>query len=217
MGCHSVYTEQQIAAQVLKIPEARVTVIQPYTGGSFGGKDDGLLTAYLALLAHFSGRPVRIAFDRKELFITHTKRHPQWITIRMGFRRDGTITAAHYQIRTDSGAYAHWAEGIFSFASIGASGPYNIPHIQVDTTVVYTNNIPMGAMRAWGMPGVNFANESHLDRAARALSIHPLALRWKNAAREGDLTVTGFPYPPGIHIRETIQAAAEHFDIPLEA
>ena len=215
IGCHSVYSERQIAAQVLKISEEKVTVIQPYTGGSFGGKDDGLLTGYLALLAYFSKRPVRISFGRKELFISHTKRHPQWINIRMGLRRDGTITAAHYHITTDTGAYAHWGEAIFTFASIGASGPYRIPNLKVDTTTIYTNNIPMGAMRAWGMPGVTFANESHLDQAARALSMHPLELRWRNAVREGDLTITGSPFPASVHIRETMQAAADLFDIRL--
>ncbi len=75
-------------------------------------------------------------------------------------KRDGTITAVQFEIKTDTGAYAHWAEGIFQFASIGASGPYRIPHQRVDTTIIYTNNIPMGAMRAWGMPGVTFAMES---------------------------------------------------------
>jgi nicotinate dehydrogenase large molybdopterin subunit len=215
VGCHSVYAEKQIASKVLSISEDKVTVIQPYTGGSFGGKDDGLLTAYLALLANKSGMPVRISFSRKELFVSHTKRHPQWITIRMGFRKDGTITAVHIQIQTDTGAYAHWAEGIFNFASIGASGPYNIPNIKVDTRVIYTNNVPMGAMRGWGMPGVTFAMESHLDQAARSLSIHPLTLRWRNAAKEGDLMVTESPFPEGIHIMETIQAAADRFDVKL--
>lgn len=216
IGCHSVYSEQQIASAVLNLPEDRITVIQPYTGGSFGGKDDGLLTGYLALLAHFAKRPVRISFSRRELFVSHTKRHPQWVHIRMGLTRDGRITAAKYQIQTDTGAYAHWGEGIFTFASIGASGPYNIPNIQVDTQLVYTNNVPFGAMRAWGMPGVTFAMESHLDQAAQKLGLHPLVIRWRNAAVDGDLMATGWPLPEGVHIRETIEAAANHFRVNLE-
>jgi CO/xanthine dehydrogenase Mo-binding subunit len=215
IGCHSVHSERLIASQTLAIPEEQVLVIQPYTGGSFGGKDDGLLTGYLSLLAYYSQKPVRISFSRQEEFIAHTKRHPQWIDVRMGLRRDGTITAVQFDIKTDTGAYAHWAEGIFTFASIGASGPYRIPHQKVNTTVVYTNNIPMGAMRAWGMPGVTFAMESHLDQAARQLSIHPLELRWKNAAVEGDTMITGMAFPKGIHIKETIEAAASKAGISL--
>jgi CO/xanthine dehydrogenase Mo-binding subunit len=215
IGCHSVHSERQIVAQTLDIPEENVLVIQPYTGGSFGGKDDGLLSGYLALLAYHSQKPVRISFSRPEEFIAHTKRHPQWINLKMGLRKDGTITAVEFEIKTDTGAYAHWAEGIFAFASIGACGPYRIPHQKVDTTVVYTNNIPMGAMRAWGMPGVTFALESHLDQVAHLLSIHPLELRWKNAAVEGDTMITGLPFPPGIHIKETIQAAAKKAGLRL--
>lgn len=216
IGCHSVHSEQQIVSSVLAVPEEKVTVIQPYTGGSFGGKDDGLLTGYLALLAHASRRPVRISFSRRELFVSHTKRHPQWVHIRMGLKQDGRITAAHYQIQTDTGAYTHWGEGIFSFASIGASGPYRIPNVQVDTRLVYTNNVPFGAMRAWGMPGVTFAMESHLDQAAQQLGLHPLVIRWRNAAVDGDRMSTGWPLPEGVHIRDTIAAAAKRFDVNLE-
>jgi CO/xanthine dehydrogenase Mo-binding subunit len=215
VGCHSVHTERSIVAATLAIPEDQVVVIQPYTGGSFGGKDDGLLSGYLSLLAYHTQKPVRISFSRHEEFIAHTKRHPQRIHVRMGLKKDGTITAVHFDIKTDTGAYAHWAEGIFTFASIGASGPYRIAHQKVETTVVYTNNIPMGAMRAWGMPGVTFAMESHLDQAAHLLSIHPLELRWKNAAAEGDTMITGEAFPEGIHIKETIQAAAQKVGVKL--
>jgi CO/xanthine dehydrogenase Mo-binding subunit len=215
VGCHSVHTERSIVAATLAIPEEQVVVIQPYTGGSFGGKDDGLLSGYLSLLAYHTQKPVRISFSRHEEFIAHTKRHPQWIHVRMGLKKDGTITAVQFDIKTDTGAYAHWAEGIFTFASIGASGPYRIPHQKVETKVVYTNNIPMGAMRAWGMPGVTFAMESHLDQAAHMLSIHPLELRWKNAAVEGDTMITGEAFPEGIHIKETILSAARQAGIEL--
>ncbi len=215
VGCHSVYTERMIVAHTLNIPEEKIVVIQPYTGGSFGGKDDGLLTGYLSLLAYYSQKPVRISFSRQEEFIAHTKRHPQWINLRMGLKKDGTITAVQFEIKTDTGAYAHWAEGIFTFASIGASGPYRIPHQKVNTTIVYTNSIPMGAMRAWGMPGVTFAMESHLDQAAHMLSIHPLELRWKNAAVEGDTMITGSAFPPGIHIKEIIEIAARDSGLVL--
>jgi CO/xanthine dehydrogenase Mo-binding subunit len=65
------------------------------------------------------------------------------------------------------------------------------------------------------MPGVTFAMESHLDQAARLLSIHPLELRWKNAAVEGDTMITGEAFPAGIHIKETIQASAQKAGVEL--
>lgn len=215
IGCHSTHAEKMIVARTLDIPEEKVLVIQPYTGGSFGGKDDGLLSAYLGLLAYYSGQPVRLEIGRQEEFIAHTKRHPQWIHIRMGLRENGLITAVQFKIKTDTGAYAHWGEGIFTFASIGACGPYRITHQKVDTRVIYTNNIPMGAMRAWGMPGVTFAMESHLDQAAAKLGIHPLQLRYLNAAEDGDEMITGSPFPPGMHIKGTIKAAARQAGVSL--
>jgi CO/xanthine dehydrogenase Mo-binding subunit len=216
VGCHSVFTEQQIAAQVLGIAEEKVEVVQPSMGGSFGGKDDGLLTAYLALLAYHTQRPVRMVFSRRELFRSHTKRHPQKIILRMGAKRNGEITAAAYQIQADTGAYAHWGEGIFLFASIGAPGPYHTPNVTVDTQVVYTNNLPMGAMRAWGMPGVTFATESHMDRMAKWIGIHPLLLRWENAVEEGDQLITGQVLPPGVGLKATLAAAALDCGLSLE-
>jgi CO/xanthine dehydrogenase Mo-binding subunit len=215
IGCHSTHSEKMIVAHTLDIPEEKVLVIQPYTGGSFGGKDDGLFSAFLGLLAHHSGQAVRLDIGRQEEFIAHTKRHPQWIHVKMGLRADGSITAVQFEIKTDTGAYAHWGEGIFTFASIGASGPYRIPHQKVDTRLIYTNNIPMGAMRAWGMPGVTFAMESHLDQAATRLGMHPLQLRYLNAAEDGDEMITGSPFPPGIHVKETIRAAARQAGVAL--
>jgi CO/xanthine dehydrogenase Mo-binding subunit len=216
VGCHSVFTEQQIVGKVLDIPEEKIEVVQPSMGGSFGGKDDGLLTAYLALLAFFAQRPVRMVFTRRELFYSHTKRHPQKIAVRMGAKRNGEITAASYRIQTDTGAYAHWGEGVFLFASIGAPGPYRIPNVTVEAQVVYTNNIPMGAMRAWGMPGVTFATESHLDRIAKLIGIHPLLLRWKNAVEEGDQLITGQTLPSGVGLKATLEAAAFDYGLSLE-
>lgn len=216
IGCHSTHAEKTILANTLNLPEEKVLVIQPYTGGSFGGKDDGLFSAYLGLLAYNSGQPVRLDIGRHEEFIAHTKRHPQWIQVKMGLREDGLITAVQFKLQTDTGAYAHWGEGIFTFASIGACGPYRIPHQKVDTQVFYTNNIPMGAMRAWGMPGVTFAMESHLDQAAVKLGMHPLQLRYLNAAEDGDQMITGSPFPPGMHIKDTIQAAASLAGVSLD-
>jgi CO/xanthine dehydrogenase Mo-binding subunit len=216
VGCHSVFEEQKIAAQVLNIAEEQVEVVQPSMGGSFGGKDDGLLTAYLALLAFHTQRPVHMTFSRRELFLSHTKRHPQRINLRMGAKHNGEITAAAYQIETDTGAYAHWGEEIFLFVSISAPGPYHTPNVTVDTQVVYTNNLPMGAMRAWGMPGVTFATESHIDRMARLISMHPLVLRWKNAVKEGDRLITGQVLPSGVGLKATLAAAAQNQGLTLE-
>jgi CO/xanthine dehydrogenase Mo-binding subunit len=216
IGCHSVFSEQQIASLTINIPEDKIEVIQTHTGGSFGGKDDGLLTAFLSLLVYHTRKPVRMVMNRRELFRSHTKRAAQKIYVRMGAKSDGEITAAAYQIETDTGAYAHWAEGIFLFASIGAPGPYRTANLTVDTKIVYTNNIAMGAMRAWGMPGVQFATECHLDLIAREIGIQSLKLRMINAVDEGDEIITGQVLPTGVGLRATLRAAAQDMRIDLK-
>ncbi len=214
-GCNSVYVEREIVARVLGLPNEKVEIIHPYTGGIFGGRNEGLIPSFLALLTLKSGRPVRIAYSRKELFTATTKRHPQEIKVRTGAARDGRLTAASYQIVSDTGAYAHWGPSILLFCSIGAPGPYRIPNLQVDTKVVYTNNVTKGAMRGWGMPAVTFATESQMDRLAAKLGIHPLILRWINAYEDGDKMITGQVLPDGVGLKDTIAAAASDLGIVL--
>lgn len=214
-GCNSVYVERSIVAKMLDFPDEKVEIIHPYTGGVFGGRNEGLLPSFLALLTLKSGRPVRIALSRQEQFTATTKRHPQKITVRTGATRDGQLTAAAYQIISDTGAYAHWGPSILLFCSIGAPGPYRIPNMQVDTKVVYTNNVTKGAMRSWGMPAVTFATESQMDILATKLGIHPLILRWKNAFEDGDKMITGQTIPEGVGLKKTLTAAARDLGIVL--
>lgn len=214
-GCNSVYVERDIVARVVGLPLEKVEVIHPYTGGVFGGRNEGLLPSYLTLLALKSGRPVRIVYSRREMFYATQKRHPQEITVRTGATCDGRLTAASYQIVSDTGAYAHWGPSLILFCSIGAPGPYRIPNIRVDTKVVYTNNITKGSMRGWGMPAVAFATESQLDMLAAELGIHPLILRWINAFEDGDKIISGEVLPKGVGLKATIAAAAVDLGIDL--
>ena len=169
----------------------------------------------MTLLALKSGKPVKIVYSRREMFYATQKRHPQEITVRTGATRDGRLKAASYQIVSDTGAYAHWGPSLILFCSIGAPGPYRIPNMQVDTKLVYTNNVTKGSMRGWGMPAVAFATESQLDMLASELGIHPLILRWVNAYEDGDEIITGEVLPKGVGLKATIAAAALDLGITL--
>lgn len=214
-GCNSVYVEREIVAKVLDLPVEKVEITHPYTGGNFGGRNEGLMPSYLALLCLKSGRPVRIAYTRREMSAATIKRHPQWIKVRTGATRDGHLTAALYEIVADTGAYAHWGPAVLLFCSIGAPGPYRTPNLQIITKVVYTNNITRGAMRAWGMPAVTFATESQMDILAAKLGIHPLVMRWINAYEDGDKMITGQVLPKGVGMKSTISAAALDLGVTL--
>jgi CO/xanthine dehydrogenase Mo-binding subunit len=214
-GCNSVYVERAIVAKALGLPIEKVEIIHPYTGGVFGGRNEGVVPSFLALLALKSGRPVRMAFSRQELFTGAAKRHPQEIKVRTGATLDGHLTAAAYEIVSETGAYAHWGPSILLFCSIGAPGPYRIPNLQVDTKVVYTNNVTKGSMRGWGTPAVTFATESQMDMLAAKLGMHPLVLRWINAYEDGDELITGSVLPGGVGLKATIAAAALDLGINL--
>jgi CO/xanthine dehydrogenase Mo-binding subunit len=215
LGGHNIYGERQVLARAFGWPEERFRVVLVPAGGSFGGKDDNIIPVWAAMLAHKAGRPVRFVFTREESILGHSKRHSQIIHHRLGARANGELVAAQVNILSDTGAYAQWGEGILRFASLQSTGPYRVPNAHVETRLVYTNNIVAGAMRGWATPGVEFAVEMQMDRLAGQLGIHPLQLRWTNALRDGDETITGRPVPPGCRMRETIEAAARSIGLEL--
>jgi CO/xanthine dehydrogenase Mo-binding subunit len=91
-----------------------------------------------------------------------------------------------------------------------------MPNASVHTRLVYTNNIVAGAMRAWGTVGVEFAMESQMNKLAHKLGIHPLKLRYANALRDGDVTISGAKVPPGNHFQESLRHAAAKEGLDLE-
>jgi CO/xanthine dehydrogenase Mo-binding subunit len=135
-------------------------------------------------------RPVRLVFTREESIISTAKRHPSRTSYRMGLMRDGTIVAARIKIIYDGGAYGLSTEGVIRKGAILAAGPYRIPHLEIDTYGVYTNNTPSGAFRSFGSLQSQFATESHLDLCSERLGIDPFELRMKNAFIAGDSTHT---------------------------
>jgi CO/xanthine dehydrogenase Mo-binding subunit len=215
LGVHNIYGEREVLAKSFGWPMERFRIILVPAGGSFGGKDDNIIPTWAALLAYKTGRPVRFVLSRKESIRGHSKRHGQRIAHRLAARADGKLMAAQVEILADTGAYAHWGEGILHFASLQSTGPYRIPAAHVHTKLVYTNNIVAGAMRAWGTPGVEFAMETQVNTLAQKLGMHPLQLRWLNALRDGDITITGSEVPPGCRVRETIEAAARDIGLDL--
>jgi CO/xanthine dehydrogenase Mo-binding subunit len=215
LGCHYPYGERQHLAQALDLPEKLVRVIETPQGGAFGGKDDNLVSIFTALLARATGRPARLVYSRIDSMEGHSKRHPQRIHVKTGARRDGRLTACEVDVLVDVGAYTSWSESVIAFVSINACGPYEVPHAQVTSRLVFTNNIAAGAMRAWGMPGITFAIESQMDALAAELGIHPLRLRWLNALGEGSQLITGNTVPPGVYFRDTLEMAAAALGVSL--
>lgn len=179
-------------AGIFGVPMNRVRVVPTEIGGGFGGKIAPVTEPAAVLLAQRSGRPVKITYKRDDDFLSSTPRRPAVIEMKTGVRRDGTLVARQARAYFGNGAY-HIATGYnFGEGTAGRlTGPYNIPHVDLQGFTVYTNQPPCGAYRAPGSPQVIFAIESQMDMIASRLGIDPLEIRRKNALRVGDRSSVG--------------------------
>ncbi|OHD76322.1 MAG: hypothetical protein A2V99_18380 [Spirochaetes bacterium RBG_16_67_19] len=210
-SCQSPFHLRGHIAANLGLPASRVRVVQAYTGGSFGGKDDVAteIGALAAIAAVRLGVPVMIAHEREESIIGSNLRHAARIRYRTGALRDGTLVAGEAEILLDGGAYASESPFVTMKAMIHAAGPYRVPNVRVESTTVYTNKTYCGAFRGFGVPQVTFASESQMDELAAALGLDPLELRRRNALRPGEGTATGQVFTQSVGIGRTIERVAE--------
>jgi CO/xanthine dehydrogenase Mo-binding subunit/aerobic-type carbon monoxide dehydrogenase small subunit (CoxS/CutS family) len=167
-----------------------VRVICGRVGGGFGGKQEMLTEDLVALAVLRTGRPVHWELTRKEQFTATTTRHPMRVAVKVGARRDGRLTAISLDVLSETGAYGNHAGGVIHHGCNEVLAVYACPNKRVDGYAVYTNTLPAGAFRGYGLSQTIFALESALDEVARALAIDPFALRRINAVRPGDRMVS---------------------------
>ena len=173
--------------------EDRVRVMQSATGGGFGGKEDypSVIALHAVLLAMKSGRRVRIVYDRDEDMLATTKRHPSLVRHRTALDVDGKLLAQDIDVVLDAGAYVTLSPVVLSRAIIHAAGPYSCANVRIRGRAVLTNTTPFGAFRGFGAPQTHFANERHMDAAARAIGVDAVEFRLRNLIRDGETTATG--------------------------
>ena len=183
----------EFVADALGIPMNRVRAVQCTVGGSFGGKFElvGILSGRAAVVSRKTGRPCKMTLSREDSILESAKRHPFRTTIRVGAKRDGTITAYQAQQVENCGAYNSQAPWMNIRARVHSAGPYRIPNIRTDTYGVFTNNLTPCAFRGYSSPQVIFGNEMMLDELAERLGISVVDLKRKNLLRQGDRTATG--------------------------
>ncbi|HSB38152.1 MAG TPA: molybdopterin cofactor-binding domain-containing protein [Gaiellaceae bacterium] len=204
--------DRQQLAPCLGLPEEKVRIALAGVGGAFGSREDVHVQIHASLLALRTGRPVKMAYGREESFHGHPHRHPSRTWIRYGATADGRLVAADVRLLLDGGAYASSSPAVLANASTFAAGPYEIPNVRIEGTVVYTNNPPCGAMRGFGAPQVCFAYESALDELAARLGLDPVELRLRNAVAHGSILPTGQVLEGSAPLREVIERCAA---IPL--
>ncbi|MGV8027344.1 MAG: xanthine dehydrogenase family protein molybdopterin-binding subunit [Anaerolineaceae bacterium] len=205
--------DQRQIAHALQLPEEKVQVEYTAIGGAFGGKEDISVQIALGLAAYRLAqmgirRPVKTIWGREESFFGHHKRHAFQIHAKWGALRSGKIIAAEMRLVADAGAYASSTEVVLQSATIAAIGPYEISNVFVDADAYYTNNIPSGAFRGFGVPQACFAVEMQVNKLADALHMDPVAFRLQNVMQKNSLSLNQTPLPPGIGITDVIEKCA---------
>ncbi|KAB2906350.1 MAG: molybdopterin-dependent oxidoreductase [Anaerolineae bacterium] len=204
VGSQIPYQDRNQIALAMGLPEEQVRVIGTLIGGGFGGKEDIAGQIHAAMLAAVTGHPVKMLYTRQESLIFHPKRHATIIRIKTGAKKDGRLTAVQATLYGDGGAYASLSDKVMTRATTHATGPYDVPNAKIDCYAMYTNNVPSGAFRGFGVTQSAFAVEQNMDLVAEALGIDPIALRLINAQKVGVTTATGQVLRDSVGLIETI-------------
>ena len=200
-------------ASALDLPIERVRVRYPAIGGAFGGREDVSVQIVMALAAWRLAeggerRAIRTVWSREESILGHHKGHWMRIRTRWGADRTGDLRAVEATIELDSGAYNSTSDVLVRNTLTHICGPYDVPSVHADGLVIYTNNVPTGALRGFGAPQACFAAEMQMTRLAAALGVDPVALRRRNALRAGSMGVHQTAMPDPFAIDAVIDACA---------
>jgi CO/xanthine dehydrogenase Mo-binding subunit/aerobic-type carbon monoxide dehydrogenase small subunit (CoxS/CutS family) len=180
------FLTQRALCALFDLPANKVRVLCERVGGGFGGKQEMLTEDIVALAVLRTGRPVCLEFTREEQFTTAPSRHPMQMTVTLGARKDGTLTAMGLHVISNAGAYGNHSVGVLFHGCGESIGVYRCPNKSVEGYAVYTNTLPSGAFRGYGLSQTVFAVESAMDELARALRIDPFELRRRNVITAGE-------------------------------
>jgi CO/xanthine dehydrogenase Mo-binding subunit/aerobic-type carbon monoxide dehydrogenase small subunit (CoxS/CutS family) len=180
------FLTRRALADIFQLPMDKVRVFCERVGGGFGGKQEMFVEDILALAALKTGRPVKLELTREEQFIATSTRHPMRVHIKVGADADGRLTALQLDVLSNTGAYGNHGGPVMFHAVSESIAVYNCPNKRVDGFVVYTNTVPAGAFRGYGLPQTLIAVEAAIDELAKQLGISPYDMRRRNIVRPGD-------------------------------
>lgn len=176
---------------MLGVDDEKVRIIQAATGGGFGSKLDLNVQAFIALAMYHLKMPARYVYSREEAFLATGKRHPFVIIMKTAVDQEGKLLGMKVRAVCNTGAYGSYGMAVASRAAVHASGPYEIPNVDIEVKAVYTNATFCGAMRGFGAPQMALAHESQIDLHGEALGIDPMTMRRKNGFKVGGRSGTG--------------------------
>lgn len=163
-----------------------VRVVVGRVGGGFGGKQELLTEDVVALGVYSLGRPVQYELTREDQFTVVPCRHPMRVAVSLGADAAGTLTALKVDVLSDTGAYGNHGPGVMFHGCHESIAVYRCANKRVDAEAVYTNNLPSGAFRGYGLGQVIFGIESAMDELAHELGLDPVELRRRNVIVPGD-------------------------------
>jgi CO/xanthine dehydrogenase Mo-binding subunit len=193
-------------AKLLGLPISSIRVTPAEIGGGFGGKTLVYLEPLALALARQSGRPVKMVMTREEVFRATGPTSGGVVEVKLGATREGKITAAQAVLKYQAGAFPG---SPVQPGCMAAFAMYDLANVSITGYDVVCNRPKVAAYRAPGAPIASFAVESCLDELAHTLGIDPIALRERNAAKDGTRAAYG-PIWRDIGYVETLQAAKKH-------
>ncbi len=199
-------------AEVLELPPARIRVIACPNGGGFGGKSDPFSHEMVAAkMAMLTGRPVKIALTREEVFYCHRGRHPVLMSVRTGVDETGRIKGMHFRSLLDGGAYGSYGVASTYYTGALQTVTYEIERYRFQGARAFTNKPPCGPKRGHGTPQPRFALEVHLDKLAEDLDVDPAEIRLQHLAKPDSVTANWIKIGT-IGLRQCIEKVVEGSD-----
>jgi selenium-dependent xanthine dehydrogenase len=206
-----IFDDRQQVAKLLGLPEEKVRVKLVPNGGGFGGKEDLTVQGHAAMMAYLLQLPVKVRLTRDESIIMSVKRHPIWMDYTIGCNKDGKLTFVVVKFVGDTGAYASVGMKVLERSAGHATGAYYLPVTDAEVKAVYTNNLPCGAMRGFGVNQAIFGLESLIDELCEQGGFDRWQFRFDNALVNGDMTATGQVIEGGAGARATLLAVKDQF------
>ena len=203
--------QEEISIMLGWEPE-RIVVENLFVGGAFGGKEDASAQHIAALCAVKLDRPVKVKFSRDESLSFHPKRHPMEATFTLGCDENGMLTGLDADVYFDTGAYASLCGPVLERACTHAVGPYTYQNTDIRGYGVYTNNVPAGAFRGFGVCQTEFALECMLDLLAEKVGISPWEIRYLNAIEPGKVLPNGQIADQSTALKETLEAVKDVYE-----
>jgi putative selenate reductase molybdopterin-binding subunit len=187
-------------AYLLGLAPDKVHVYTERVGGGFGAKQEVLCEELCGFATLDLRRPVKWEFTRFEQFVGATTRHPYKMRVKLGATSEGTLTAIYLRAVANTGAYGNHGGEVLGHSLNESIALYRCPNKKAEGYSVYTNTVPAGAFRGYGITQTSFGIECAMDELARKLEMDPVELRRKNMIRPGDTVLSIWNGPSDIVI-----------------